>query len=467
MNSPRRWSITTKLTLLYTLSLSAMLLIATLLWSYSLTHGLGKIGSNVGVTGIRLLHGLIENNPNNPILLKQEIARAMKGWGSVANMYYARILDSNGREIITTPGMDRELNHSIFPEPVELSQLPGSYKRLILSDKYFLLISAKVPVGEHDFRYIQLAINISYSYKFYRTYLWYLGIILLVGVGCSAILGFMLTRKGMRSLQNITDAAEHITINQLHKRIDPKDWPKELSNLACAFNQMLDRIEYSFNRLSQFSADLAHEFRTPINNLMGEAEIALSRERSTDDYKEVLASSLEEYRRLTHMIDSLLFLARAENPNTRIEKKAVNILSLFETIRDFFDVIAEEKNVKIICEGPDIEIIADPILLRRAINNLVSNALRYTPPLGTLTLSTDQTDELVHICVSDTGIGIAEEHLNRLTDRFYRVDQKNSLINTGLGLAIVKSIMDLHNGRMIIISQCNKGTEITLNFPIE
>jgi two-component system, OmpR family, heavy metal sensor histidine kinase CusS len=231
----------------------------------------------------------------------------------------------------------------------------------------------------------------------------------------------------------------------------------------------MDRIEEGFNRLSQFSGDLAHELRTPITNLRGEAEVALSRPRSNEEYRKVLESSLEEFERLSRLIKSLLFLAHAENPHIVIHFSTINIEVLFQDIRDFYNVSAEEKSVTIRCESQGLSLRADRQLIGQALSNLVANALQYTPMDGSITLAAQiSTDQHMQLSVTDTGEGIAPEHLSRLFDRFYRVDSARSQQTggTGLGLSIVKSIMDLHKGKVTLTSRLGQGTTVMLLFPI-
>jgi len=261
---------------------------------------------------------------------------------------------------------------------------------------------------------------------------------LLGGILFSILAGILAARKGLRPLAEIAKAAERISASQLHDRIGPKQWPGELTALTAAFDEMLKRLEDSFTRLSQFSSDLAHELRTPINNLMGEAEVALSRERPSGEYRQVLESSLEEYARLSRMIDGLLFLARAETKDKRISRTAIDARKEIEAVRDFHEAVASERGVQVTCQG-NATINADPILFRRALSNLLSNALQYTPQGGMVTLLVSKTDgESVEVSVQDTGIGISPEHLPRIFDRFYRADPARSQYpqGTGLGLAL-------------------------------
>lgn len=237
--------------------------------------------------------------------------------------------------------------------------------------------------------------------------------------------------------------------------------------ILSALKSALDRLKDSHARISQFSADLAHELRTPINNLIGEAEVALSRSRTVDEYREVLESSLEEYTRLSRMIDGLLFLARAESPETQIERKWFSALEEIKAVRDFLDAMAEEHGVEVICHGNEW-LNADPMLFRRAVSNLLINALQHTPRGGRVSISAKKlSDASIEVKVSDTGFGIPAQHLPRIFDRFYRANNTRSQSKgVGLGLAIVKSIMDLHGGSATIHSQPGVGTTVSLRFPL-
>jgi two-component system heavy metal sensor histidine kinase CusS len=242
-----------------------------------------------------------------------------------------------------------------------------------------------------------------------------------------------------------------------------------LAALADTFNAMLDRLEESFRRLSQFSADLAHELRTPINNMRGEAEVALSRARSVEEYREALTSCLEESVRLSDLIGSLLFLARAESPGTNLKRETVNVVKELEAVRDYYEAAAAEAGVtQSVAAGDEVILSLDRGLLRQAIGNLVANALAHTPPGGTVTLAAEMDRGVVRIEVLDTGAGIPAEDLSRVFDRFYRVDKaRSSQGGVGLGLAIVKGIAALHGGRAEIESEIGKGTRITLIFAID
>jgi len=199
---------------------------------------------------------------------------------------------------------------------------------------------------------------------------------------------------------------------------------------------------------------------------MDEAEITLSGARTSEDYRLVLESSLEEYGRLSRMIDSLLFLARAEIAQTCIERSRLDVHGELEAVLAFYEALADDHGVALFCQG-EAGLDADPILLRRALSNLLSNALRHTPRGGQIALAVQASDVALEISVADSGCGIAPEHLPKLFDRFYRADaaRVHSAEGSGLGLAIVKSIMVLHGGSALIASTPGKGTTVTLRFP--
>jgi two-component system heavy metal sensor histidine kinase CusS len=232
---------------------------------------------------------------------------------------------------------------------------------------------------------------------------------------------------------------------------------------------MLNRIEDAFARLSRFSADIAHELRTPVNVLRGEVEVALGRPRTIGEYQDVLGSCLEEYGRLTRLIDNLLFLARAEDPKTVLGTEAVDVRHELVKVREFFDAAASDAGVQLTVNAqPGMIVAADRGLFHRAIGNLVANSLAHTISGGKITLQSTQSNAEVRVEVVDTGEGISPEHLPYLFDRFYRADQARSAGGgrVGLGLSIVKGIVELHGGTVSVKSEPGQGTTISLTFPV-
>jgi two-component system heavy metal sensor histidine kinase CusS len=377
--------------------------------------------------------------------------------------YWVRVIDAGGVTVAETPGMNALLPAGIFPKAPTQSSLVLSPTKYRTGAKLF---SLAVTAGEAggQLHTIQVAQDRSGDEEFMQEFGALLVVVLAFGVLASTVIALTVTRKGLRPVTEMTRSLKRIGPKRLHERIPPEGWPRELRPLAVAFDEMLDRLEDSFTRLSQFSADLAHELRTPIANIRGEGEVALTRARTPDEYREVIESSVGECERLSAIVDNLLFLARAEAAEGPVQRTHFNGRTAIEKIVAFYEPITEEHRTAITCAG-EAEIHADPMLFGRAVSNLVENALRFTPAGGTIQISIAAGPAHSQISVKDSGCGIAPEHLPRVFDRFYRADSARSSQGSGLGLALVKSIMDLHGGAAVVESEIDRGTAVTLTFP--
>jgi two-component system heavy metal sensor histidine kinase CusS len=397
---------------------------------------------------------------SGPQALNEELKTSRSG----EETYWIRVYDPTGRIIAASPNMDEMLPEKAFPSadsPGSATPAATEYKNA--QGKSFLLVA--VPVVVRGETYIaQLAQDRSDDNQFAQEFALLLLGVMACGAITSGAIAVGVTRRELRPLQQMAQAVERIDAKQLHERVPSFGWPRELQPLAAAFNNMIARLEGSFTRLSQFSADLAHEFRTPIGNMRGEAEVVLTRARMANDYRAVLESSLEEYDRLSGMIENLLFLARAETADAPIQCSLFDARAAVEKIADFFETALEEQNIKISSLG-ECEVYAEPILFRRAVSNLVSNAVRVTAPGGTVSISMVTDGSVSRITVTDKGPGIPGEHLPHVFDRFYRVDASRNSKGTGLGLALVRSIMQIHKGEASIVSAVGRGTTVTLTFP--
>jgi two-component system heavy metal sensor histidine kinase CusS len=283
----------------------------------------------------------------------------------------------------------------------------------------------------------------------------------LAGAAAAALLGLLLIRAGLQPLRNMARRAAAVTVNRLQTRLDAASAPQELQELATALNGMLDRIEDGFQRLSQFAADVAHDLRTPISNLMGQTQVALNKPRSVEEYQSLLASNIEEFERLARMVENMLFLARADNAQVALRRESFAVAVELERFAEYFHGMADERGVTIRTAGgtgrpgAGLELSADPILFRRAVHNLLANAIRYTPRGSVIDLSAEQSGSDIAVAVRNPGPGIAPEHLPHVFDRFYRSDKarSDSATSAGLGLAIVQSIARLHGGRVEVDSR--------------
>ena len=382
-----------------------------------------------------------------------------------------RVIDPDGKTIIETPGMSELLPAKIFPpaasHEIAVPQKYRSQGRLFgLTTRHAAENSAPDTIRSGQFFTIQVAQDRSSDEQIAKEFAILAGFVVLAGTAFATVLAITVTRRGLRPLGQMRRALERVGPAHLNERIDPERWPAELRPLAASFDDMLGRLEDSFTRLSQFSADLAHELRTPVGNMLGEAQVALTRDRTPQEYRGVIESAAAECERLSGIIDNLLFLARAESAEQQINRSVFDGRSALEKIRSFYEVSAEDRQITITCEGA-AEIFADPLLFNRAIGNLIENALRFTPEGGNIQISLRSTGSGTEITVRDSGSGIAPEHLPRVFDRFYRGDPSRSSAGTGLGLALVKSIVDLHHGSVSIDSAPGRGTTVVLRFPAQ
>ena len=417
---------------------------------------------------LHVLQTMLRERPDDGEALNEEIE--LESQARRYQQFYIRLLDERGVPIMTTSGMTEQLDLAELA-----SRTRGHSERPIAMvgrhGKPFRVTSASVAVGTpptHNDT-VQIAIDVSQEDDLLARYrFWFWGILLMTSV-LFPLVGFRIARDGIRPVEEIAAIARRITSTSLRERIESEGYPSELASLAGTFNEMLERLEESFERISRFTADIAHDLRTPVNNIRGEAEVALARPRTADEYRDVLESSLEESVRLSELIGDLLFLARAESPFTELHRETVNIGELLTTVHDYYEASASDAGISLVNDGTEpLSAELDRSLMLRVMSNLISNAIAHTPPGGTVTLAAKNEDAAIRIEVSDTGVGIPVEALPRVFDRFFRVDPSRSKASggTGLGLAIVLSILTLHGGSAEITSQLGRGTRVTLRMPV-
>lgn len=285
------------------------------------------------------------------------------------------------------------------------------------------------------------------------------------GMLLAFLLGYYLIRASLKPVRAIAQSAAQITVNRLDTRIDTGGVPQEFMPMVAAFNAMLGRLQTSFTHLSQSTSDLAHDLRTPVSNMRGASEVALARPRSAEEYQALLASNLEECERVSRMIENVLFLARAEHPAFVTLTARFDLQVELMRIAEYFEGLAEDAGVTLQVRASG-EMAADLELFRRGVSNLLANALRYTARGGVIELSCEQSTTGTRVTVANPGVPIGAEHLDKLFDRFYRVDlsRTNPSGSTGLGLAIVRSIMELHGGHASVQSDPT-STRFHLDFP--
>lgn len=328
-------------------------------------------------------------------------------------------------------------------------------------------ILGKAPTGVENEAPVTVALstNLSHHDYFMQSFRLAMWAVVSLAAFLSGFLGWMAARRGLEPLRNIARRASDITANSLDQRIDAGEIPIELAEVVTTLNEMLGRLEESFERLSDFSSDIAHELRTPVSNLLTQTQVMLSKARSIGEYQDVLASNSEELERLSRTIADMLFLAKADNNLLIPNRENVDLGAEVSSLLEFYEAVAEEKQLHLSFSG-NATIPGDRLMLRRALGNLLSNAVRHTPELGRITVEIKKPfDGGVLVCVENTGESIAPEHLPRLFDRFYRADasRKHQGEGSGLGLAITRSIVQAHNGEVRVDSGSGL-TRFTIRF---
>ena len=416
---------------------------------------------------VNVLRTMLRDRPDDSDGLHEEVE--LESAARQYEHFYICLLDQQGRAILTTPGMTKEL------DLLQVAARAAGHNEVALpmkgrSGQSLRVITAKANVGSSS-RVITIEVAVDVSGKEellgrFRLWFWVIAAGTLV---LFPLIGYQIARQGIRPVEEIAATARRITSSHLGERIEAEGYPYELASLALTFNKMLDGLEDSFARISQFSADIAHDLRTPVNNIRGEAEVALARARTIEEYRDALESSLEEAVRLSDLIGNLLFLARTESPLTHLRLEQVDLSELVEGVREYYDASAADAGVVLtsgVASGPVVAEL-DRTLIQRAVGNLVSNAVAHTVEGGTVALTTHADVAGVSIEVADTGVGIPPEALPRVFDRFFRVDASRSKASggTGLGLAIVQGIMQLHGGNVEIASEPGVGTRVKLRMP--
>jgi len=386
---------------------------------------------------IQLVENLLEQNHHNPSELNLYLKDALVGHHDLI----VQIERPSGQIIFSSSPTElksKTLVKSKHGPWLEWKVQNKIYHGLIYKksfDQNSAIPSAQIIVGIDTSEHLHFLND-------FRRQLLYIGII---GTICLMLLGWFAAWRGLRPVQNMAKVAEGISAQHLSERLEVDNTPTELKSLAIAFNDMLDRLETAVGKLSDFSSDLAHEIRTPINNLMTQTQVCLSRSRDISTYQEILFSNLEEFERLARMVSDMLFLAKAEHGLHRANLQQVNLVKEVSALFDFYDAIAAEKGMSLKQTGQGY-VEGDPSMLRRALNNLLSNAIKYGKSDSIIKFKCQQNSDTTELTIENESSLLSQEQLTRLFDRFYRTDVSRQRVEegTGLGLAITKSILDVH-----------------------
>ncbi|MGQ9861414.1 MAG: heavy metal sensor histidine kinase [Thiobacillaceae bacterium] len=380
--------------------------------------------------------------------LPQQLDDALVGHRGLA----LAVLDGDGRVWFAS-------TTETFPHP--LLQAARRHERSLITwtadGRPYRGLAARMSTGIDPGRpyTVAVALDIRHHAEFMLLFRRTLALAMLLAAIVTAALGWAVTSRALAPLREIGATAASISASRLDARLPLAGLPPELAALAHTFNQMLDRLEDAFRRLADFSADIAHELRTPVSNLMTQTQVVMARSRDADAYREALASALEEYERLARMIDDMLFLAKADNRLIAPRREELNLEQEVQRLIEFHEAVAEEAGVALKLSG-EARVVGDRLMLQRALANLLGNAIRHTDRGKAVQVRLDQSEGGVLIAVENPGPAIPPEHLPRLFDRFYRADparREGGGEHTGLGLAIVKSIVEAHGGEVSVQSR--------------
>jgi heavy metal sensor kinase len=287
------------------------------------------------------------------------------------------------------------------------------------------------------------------------------GVMLVAG-----LFGWFMAKRALTQVEEVTRTARTISASDLEQRVPVKGQADEIDRLATTFNDMLDRIKTLVTEMKQMTENIAHDLRSPITRIRGMAEMALTTSKDINEYEAAAASTVEDCDRLLEMINTMLYISRAEARAEKLPMEEVNIAGVIRDACELFRPVAEDQGVTLIARvGTELRVRGELQDLQRMVANLIDNAVNYTPARGVVTVSAQKNDNIIVIRVEDTGIGISAEDIPRIFRRFYRCDRSRSRPGVGLGLSLVQAIVQAHRGEISVSSAPSVGTTFTVTFP--
>jgi two-component system heavy metal sensor histidine kinase CusS len=460
-------SLTARISLLFAAAAAVVLLATGLFLSRAVERHFVESDRNELDDHLELIRHLLERGDSRQAIesLPQELNDALVGHHDLS----VAVLNTRGEIWFATPGASfpnallRRQDCGSLPDSVHC--LGGALRQWRQDGHDYRGEVVPMQMGNGETDSVAVALDIQHHEVFMNRFRESLGIAMALAALATAGLGWVATRRGLAPLRRVTDTAAGISAERLGRRLPASGLPTELQALVAAFNAMLARLDDSFRRLSEFSSDIAHELRTPVSNLMTQTQVALSRARTAEEYREVLQSSAEDYERLARMISDMLFLAKADNRLIVPRRESVDLAREARELIEFHGILAEEKGVRLRLVG-EATAEGDRIMLRRSVSNLLSNAIRHCPAGEEVTvrLEIDAADAVV--AVENPG-GIPAENLPRLFDRFYTGDpaRRPGAEGVGLGLAIVRSVVEVHGGSVMAASEYGL-TRFVMRLPV-
>jgi heavy metal sensor kinase len=463
----RPLSLRTSLTLLYTALLAVLLSALGFAYHRVLARQLDAESTAVLEEITRGLHGYLQFTGGVPVLEYSHDDPDVVAFIEEATRYYQIYDADHGQLLVQSTSFESLGLHYTPGEVAVFRQGPHVYD--VQTDRgRFRILSSVIAGPGSDMYLLQVGESLSgvdrALARFDRLLVWGIG----ASVLAAALVGRWMAGRALMPLSRFARATRAISITNLSNRLPVRGANDELDEVAHAFNQALERVEHAVGEMRQFSAALAHELRTPLAVLRGETEMALARPALPDQVRTRLESQLDEFDRLTRLINQILTLARAEGGEIVLARMEVDLVALATTVVDQLETVAEARQVILSCSssGP-VWVTGDAGWLERLMLVLLDNAIKFTPPGGRVTVHLAHDPGNATLTVRDTGIGIAPDALPHVFERFYRADLARSreTEGAGLGLALAKWIVDRHGGTIDAISRPGEGATFTVQLP--
>lgn len=458
-----RKSITSNLTLLFASASTVVLLLLGYLIGESVEQHFEEQDMEVLTGKLQLARHALEKvrTPRDLDALPQQLEDSLVGHHGLVVV----VLAPDGQTLFATSGAD-------FPQTLLYERRRADSTRPTVwktSDGRPLRgVSAAVSMGVEGRQaaLVAVATDISHHEHFMESFRRTLWSVVGFAALLTGLLGWAAAHRALAPLRAIRQGAAGVTATRLGYRLPVDSVPVELADLVRTLNDMLERLEASFRRLSDFSSDIAHELRTPVSNLLTQTQVTLSKARTSEEYSDILASNAEEFEHLSRMIADMLFLAKSDNALIVPSRETIDLVAEAKSLCEFYEALAAEENIELSCSGSGV-VSGDRLMLRRAINNLLSNAIRHTPEGGRVAVRVADDGATLKLSIENTGETIPAEHLPRLFERFYRVDSSRHRFGegAGLGLAITRSILRAHGGEAFVRSE-HGVTTFELQIPL-
>ena len=464
MFSVKSWPVRVRLAVWYVLVMAAVLLLYIAGTSFVLYWQLLHQLTRFAVQDIETVEGLLSFAPNGRLELNENYHNHPQSRLVLERLLEVRSSDGsllyrNGRLGARTIGSEPLPEEGVNGYSERLGRLSDGTKVLAVSRRHVLAGRSIL---------IRLAYERQPVWSRIEESLTAAGVALPLILALAGFAGYRLARRSLAPLEQIALRAEQITAENLHERLPVENPADETGHLARVFNDVLARLEESFDKLQRFTSDASHELRTPLAAIRSVGEVGLQKSQTAADYQDTIGSMLEEVNRLTRLVENLLTISRAEAGQLQLGFAPVSPLEVVREVAGLLDILAEEKLLEVRISGDErVQFRGDRMLLRQAVTNVLHNALKYTPKGGRISVAVDSCAGLGIIRIADTGPGIPPEHRNKVFDRFYRVDaaRARDTGGAGLGLSIAKWAVEAQGGE-IKVEESGEGAVFSIAFPI-